>query len=49
MTPELTLAEIKANENAFVTFMARMILKYSSAVLEEIEEERAAEEQKKSA
>lgn len=49
MTTELTLAEIKANENAFVTFMARMILKYGSDVLKEIEEERAAEGQKKSA
>ena len=48
MAVELTPAEIKANENAFATFMAQMILKYGSAVLKEIEEEKA-EEQKKSA
>ena len=48
MVTELTPAEIKANENAFFAFMAQMILKYGSAVLKEIEEEKA-EMQKKSA
>ena len=45
MPTEKTAAEIKANENAFATFMAQMILKYGPAVLKEIEEEKTAEEQ----
>ena len=34
---EKTVAEIKANENSFATFMAAMILKYGSEVLKELE------------
>ena len=35
-----TVAEIKANENSFATFMAAMILKYGPEVLKELEEKR---------
>lgn len=51
MTTKLTSAEIKANENAFATVMSHLVLKYGPAVLQEIEEEKAAAtaEQKKSA
>ena len=35
---EKTVAEIKANENSFATFMAAMILKYGPEVLKELDE-----------
>ena len=34
---EKTVAEIKANENSFATFMAAMVLKYGPEVLKERE------------
>ena len=34
---EKTVAEIKANENSFATFMAAMILKYGPKVVKELE------------
>lgn len=43
---EKTVAEIKANENAFAVFMAAMMLKYGPEVLKELKEKQTIQQNK---